>query len=603
MSDASYDVVVVGMGGAGLCAALSYAETASEQGRTARIAVLERAPKEERGGATRYTTARIRIDDDNKLDPTFVDTVAATHRDADVDYLRTLERETPASIRFIEERGVELVHYPHGLATGIHGGREAAPTGGGKSIVEALATRLEQVEGAEIHYETEAVDLVTDARGAITGITARGRDGYLLTLSAPAVVLACGGWQNNKALMAQYLGPRAADMPLIAPGVAYNTGDGLRMATAVGAGVAGQFDMVHGEPYDTRTTYPDAVVLSYPYGILVNGKAERFLDEGVEPLDMTFEPFSYEIWRNQDNEAYLIGDQSMVEVPYFELLNTTDKEPETADTIAELAGKLGLDPAALEATVAEFNAACPDAPFDPTTKDGKATQGIEPPKTNWAHPVERGPFVGWPLTTAVCFVFGGVRTDAQARVVSPSGVPIPGLYGAGEMTGVFYELLPRGHVGAPRADVRPDRGRARRERRRARGRRRLDGLHHRRDAGAHRGARPEAHGPVPAGAGRAAPVRAGRDGGRSGPLGRGGRRGEPLRRGRRDAAVPHAQHDPAGAGHARPARPRPRRPGLGRHRSRGRPRRAPAGRRPAQADPQRRDRGGVLPARASSATS
>ena len=131
------------------------------------------------------------------------------------------------------------------------------------------------------------------------------------------------------------------------------------MATAVGAGVAGQFDMVHGEPYDTRTTYPDAVVLSYPYGILVNGKAERFLDEGVEPLDMTFEPFSYEIWRNQDNEAYLIGDQSMVEVPYFELLNTTDKEPETADTLAELAGKLGLDPAALEATVAQFNAACP----------------------------------------------------------------------------------------------------------------------------------------------------------------------------------------------------------------------------------------------------
>ena len=283
-----------------------------------------------------------------------------------------------------------------------------------------------------------------NARGAITGITARGRDGYLVTLSAPAVILACGGWQNNKALMAQYLGPRAADMPLIAPGVAYNTGDGLRMATAVGGGVAGQFDMVHGEPYDTRTTHPDAVVLSYPYGILVNKHAKRFLDEGVEPLDMTFEAFSYEIWRNQDNEAYLIGDQSMVEVPYFELLNTTDKDPETADTLGELASKLGLDPASLEATVAEFNAACPDTPFDPTTKDGKATQGIEPPKTNWAHPLERGPFVGWPLTSAVCFVFGGVRTDAQARVVSPSGAPIPGLYAAGELTGVFYHYYPVG---------------------------------------------------------------------------------------------------------------------------------------------------------------
>ncbi len=444
MSDASYDVVVVGMGGAGLCAALSYAETAKEQSRTARIAVLERAPREERGGATRYTTARIRIDDDNNLDPTFVDTVAATHRDADLDYLRTLERETPASIRFIEERGVELIHYPHGLATGVYGGREASPNGGGKAIVETLATVLEGVDGVEIHYESEAVDLVTDERGAVTGITARGRDGYLRTLSAPAVILACGGWQNNKALMAQYLGPNAADMPLIAPGLAYNTGDGLRMATAVGGGVAGQFDMVHGEPYDTRTTYPDAVVLSYPYGILVNGSAERFIDEGQAPLDMTFEAFSYEIWRNQENEAYLIGDQSMVTVPFYELLNTTDKEPETADTIAGLAEKLGLDAAALEATVAEYNAAAGPQPFDPTTMDGKATTGITPPKTNWAQPIEQGPFVGYPLTCAVCFLFGGVRTDAQARVVSPSGAPIPGLYGAGEMTGVFYHYYPVG---------------------------------------------------------------------------------------------------------------------------------------------------------------
>jgi tricarballylate dehydrogenase len=444
MSDASYDVVIVGMGGAGLCAALSYAETAAAQDRTARIAVLERAPKEERGGATRYTTARIRIDDEDNLDPTFVDTVLATHRDADRDYLETLERETPASIRFIEERGVELVHYPHGLATGIHGGREAAPPGGGKAIVEGLATALEQVDGVDVHYETEAVDLVTDARGAVTGITARGRDGFLRTLRAPAVILACGGWQNNKAMMSQYLGPNADDMPLIAPGVRFNTGDGLRMATDVGAGVAGQFDMVHGEPYDRRTTHPDAVVLSYPYGILVNKHAERFLDEGVEPLDMTFEAFSLEIWRNQENEAYLIGDQSMVEVPYFELLNTTDKEPETGATLAELAGKLGLDPAKLEATVARFNAACNDVPFDPTTKDGKATEGLDVPKTNWAQPLERGPFVGWPLTTAVCFVFGGVRTDAQARVVSPSGVPIPGLYAAGELTGVFYKYYPVG---------------------------------------------------------------------------------------------------------------------------------------------------------------
>jgi tricarballylate dehydrogenase len=444
MSDESYDVVVVGCGGAGLSAALAYAEETVAQGRTPSVVVLERSPKEVRGGATRYTTARFRVDDDNVLDPTFVDTVAATHRDVDLDYMRTLEREAPATMRFLEEHGVEMLHYPLGLATGVHGGREAAPAGGGQSIVESLATALEAIDGTEILYETDAVDLTTDERGAVDGVRVRGGDGYLRTLRAGAVILACGGFQNSKDLMAQYVGPTAGDMPMIAPGVAYNTGDGLRMATAVGGGTAGQFDMIHGEPYDRRSTYPDAVILSYPYGILVNKHAERFLDEGVEPLDRTFEEFSYEIWRNQENEAYLIGDQSMVGVPFYEMLNTTDQDPVTADTLAGLAEALGLDPAALEATVAAYNAACGPEPFDPTTKDGKATRGLEPPKTNWAQPIEQGPFVGYPLVCAICFPFGGVRTDAQARVVSAAGTQIPGLYAAGEMTGVFYHYYPVG---------------------------------------------------------------------------------------------------------------------------------------------------------------
>jgi succinate dehydrogenase/fumarate reductase flavoprotein subunit len=444
MSDASYDVVVVGCGGAGLSAALAYADEATAQGRTPNVAVLERSAKELRGGATRYTTARFRVDDDNNLDPTFVDTVAATHRDADLEYCRTLERETPDTMRFIEERGVEIIHYPLGLATGVPGGREATPNGGGKAIVESLAGVLESVEGAEILYETDAVDLTTDERGAVNGVRVRGRDGYVRTLHAGAVILACGGFQNSKDLMAQYVGPTAGDMPLIAPGVANNTGDGLRMATAVGGGTAGQFDMVHGEPYDARSTYPDAVILSYPYAILVNRHAERFLDEGQAPLDQTFEKFAYEIWRNQENEAYLIGDQSMVNVPFYEMLNTTDKDPVVSDTLAGLAEALGLEAAALEATVSAYNAACGPEDFDPTRKDGKATSGLIPPKTNWAQPIEQGPFVGYPITSAICFTFGGVRTDAQARVVSPSGVPIPGLYAAGEMTGVFYHYYPVG---------------------------------------------------------------------------------------------------------------------------------------------------------------
>ena len=133
-------------------------------------------------------------------------------------------------------------------------------------------------------------------------------------------------------------------------------------------------------------------------------------------------------------------------MPYYELLNTTDKEPETADTLAGLAGKLGLDPAALEATVAEYNAAAGSAAVRPDDdgRQGDARASRRRRRTGRS-PIERGPFVGYPLTTrgrascsAAC---GPTRRPASSP---PAGAPIPGLYGAGEMTGVFYQLLPVG---------------------------------------------------------------------------------------------------------------------------------------------------------------
>jgi tricarballylate dehydrogenase len=107
MSESGYDVVVIGMGAAGLSAAVSYVDTVAAQGRSARIAVLERSPEEERGGSTRYTGSWFRVTEDRELDPRFVDTMAAVSGGlADLDYCRALERELPASIGFLEEHGV-----------------------------------------------------------------------------------------------------------------------------------------------------------------------------------------------------------------------------------------------------------------------------------------------------------------------------------------------------------------------------------------------------------------------------------------------------------------------------------------------------------------
>jgi tricarballylate dehydrogenase len=263
-------------------------------------------------------------------------------------------------------------------------------------------------------------------------------------LRAAAVVIASGGFEGNKRMLTQYLGHNACDIPVISPGTGHNRGEGIQMAIEVGADTAGQWDMFHAEPIDPRATKPDPVVYPYTYGIVVNRHAQRFFDEGKSSFDATFEELGYEIWRNQDQTAFLIGDQTSLSVNGFKETVFSDQPPIVADTLSELAELLGLDPDALEATVAQYNAAVGPGEFDPYTFDGKSTQGLEPPKSNWAFALHSPPFIAYPLSCAICFTFGGLRTDTLGRVVSPDGTPIPGLYAAGEVTGLYYHSYPVG---------------------------------------------------------------------------------------------------------------------------------------------------------------
>jgi tricarballylate dehydrogenase len=231
---------------------------------------------------------------------------------------------------------------------------------------------------------------------------------------------------------------------VISPGTGHNRGEGIRMAVEVGADTAGQFDMFHAEPVDARSTDPDPVVYPYTYGIVVNRHAQRFFDEGGDSFDSTFEQLGYEIWRNQEQTAFLVGDATSLSVTGFQDVVFTKLPPVTAATPTALGQKLGLDGAALEATIARYNAAVGPGDFDPYVFDGKSTVGLDPPKSNWAFPLDSPPFFAYPLTCAICFTFGGVRTDTLARVVSPAGTPIPGLYAAGEVTGLYYHEYPVG---------------------------------------------------------------------------------------------------------------------------------------------------------------
>jgi tricarballylate dehydrogenase len=447
MSDtARYDCLVLGCGAAGLSAAVSYAsETIAAGVRSPRIAVVERARRDERGGATRWTSAWFRITEDRALDPAFTTRMAQVSGGlADLDYCRTLEREVSQTLEFLEKNTVELTYFKQPFPNRNTGGGLGMPVRGGLGIVEGLAAVIERTAGAEILYETEAVRLAVSDHGRIDGVVVRGRDGLMQTLRARAVVIACGGFEGNPEMLTRYVGSGACELPVIAPTLKNNTGDGLRMAIEVGAATAGQFDMFHGEPIDVRSRKPDAVVYAYPYGILVNGRAERFCDEGADSFDATFESIAFEIWRHQEQRAFFIGDQTTLEIEHVQAIILTDQSPVTAATLAELAMQLGLDSSALERTVASYNAAIGSGRFDPHRFDGRSTLGLTPRKSNWAFPLERPPYIGFPLTCAITFTFGGIRTDSAARVLTPSGNVIPGLYAAGEVTGLYYHHYPPG---------------------------------------------------------------------------------------------------------------------------------------------------------------
>ncbi len=443
---ADYDLIVVGSGFAGSSATLAFCETAEREGRSGRVALLEVGKEGERAGASRWTMAYLRLTRDKRLSGEWIERMEQDSKGlADLEYCRAFESEVPDTVRFLEDHDVELIHIEEEkVAVEFAEPHFVTPNGGGLAVVNALHGYIEKYDDAEVHYETEAVRLSLSDEGRVNGVVVRGPDGLLKTMTADSVVLASGGFEGNPEMLTQYVGENAVDLPLIAPGIRYNRGAGIRMAMDIGAGTAGQFDGIHSDLVDTRTGTPDAVIWAHNYGIVVNEDCERFYDEGEDYLFASFEKIAHDTWRYQNQKSYFVTDSPVME--HFRgswVYETTDVPPEEADTIRELAGKLGLDPEKLEATVNEFNAACDrETEFNTAIMDGKSATGIEPPKSNWANPIEKPPFYGFPMTANLTFTYGGIKTDTEARVLSTNGVPIPGLYAAGEMTGLYYHEYP-----------------------------------------------------------------------------------------------------------------------------------------------------------------
>jgi tricarballylate dehydrogenase len=468
---ADYDVAVVGAGNAALAAAVS----AREQGAR-RVVVLEKAPRELRGGNTHYSGGLLRFAYDRAEDllplvpdveqqvPGFITGVEPyPHKRFREDLDRVTEgRSDPELSEILIGRSYDTVRWMARQGITMEAAVSLSGVRVGNTIkwspgavirarhegigLSAMWFKAAQERDVEIRYGTSAVRLNQDAQGRVTGVGVRDGDGFG-ELTARAVVLGSGGFEANPEWRARYLG-RPWDHAKVR-GTRYNTGDGLRMALEIGALPCGQWTGCHSTPIDAeapphgdRKLTDKTNRLSYPFGVLVDVNGRRFVDEGEDFQFYTYAKLGGIILNQPRGVAYQIFDDKVTSL--LEGRYTTGK-PATADSLVALVEQLPVDRARMRETLEAYNAAVGSGAFDPTVRDGLGTKGLVLPKSNWAQRLDTPPFTAWPVTGGITFTFGGVKVDAQAQVQSTSWTPIPGLYACGEMVGgLFHGNYPGG---------------------------------------------------------------------------------------------------------------------------------------------------------------
>jgi len=472
MPPKSYDVVVVGAGNAALCAALS----ARENG--ASVLVLECAPEDLSGGNSRFTAGAIRfayngVEDIQEIvtdlteeevattdfgtyteDQFFDDMARVTQYRSDPDLCEVLVRQSFATVKWMREIGVRFVPIYGRQAFKVDGkfkfwgGLTIESVGGGPGLVDMLTNSATKA-GVEIRYEARALSLITDGF-TVQGVKIR-HNGLLEDIPAKAVVLAAGGFQANAEMRTRYLGP-GWDLAKVR-GTPYNTGDAIRMAQDIGASTAGNWSGCHAVGWELNAPeFGDLAVgdnfqkHSYPWGLIVNARGERFVDEGADFRNYTYAKYGREVLAQPGHFAWQIFDAKVTHLlrDEYRIRQVTKA---SADTLEALAPKLeGVDGEGFLRTIMEYNAAVrTNVPFNPNVLDGRGTDGLDLPKSNWANTLDEPPFEAYAITCGITFTFGGLRIDPEARVQSTDYRPIPGLFAAGELVGgVFYHNYPGG---------------------------------------------------------------------------------------------------------------------------------------------------------------
>ena len=468
----SVDVVVVGGGNAAFCAALA----AAEQGVS--VLVLERGPEDESGGNSRFTAGAFRcvydgVDDLRTLMPDLTDEEVSksdfgtyteekffddmgriTEYRTDPDLCEILIKKSKETMRWMRDKGVRFMPIWGRQAYKINGmfkfwgGLTVESVGGGPGLVDAL-TKIALKNNIAIAYGARAFELIADDDG-VHGVKVK-HQGKTHVVNSKCVVLGSGGFQADAEMRTRYLGP-GWEMAKVR-GTRFNTGDGIKMALAIGAQPTGNWSGGHAVAWDRNAPETGDLTVgdnfqkhSYPWGIMINANGERFLDEGSDFRNYTYAKNGRIILQQPKQFAYQIFDNKIIPMlrDEYRIKRVTKVR---ANTLEELCDKLeDVDGKKALATIKEYNkAVMTDVPFDPNVKDGRGTKGLTIPKSNWANTVDEGPFEAYAVTCGLTFTFGGLKIDTSARVQDSDGAAIPGLFAAGELVGgIFWFNYPGG---------------------------------------------------------------------------------------------------------------------------------------------------------------
>jgi fumarate reductase flavoprotein subunit len=440
------DVAVIGSGVAGLAAAL----TAAEGG--AKVIVFEK--QRSLGGSSNFFYGMFAVESEMQRqryitysrDQAFKNIMEYSHWRANPRLVRAIVDESGATITWLQQQGVDFedarINFPKAPMT-YH-----VVKGQGAAVVKALATSAKE-KGVDIKPATPAKRILKQGE-RVGGVIAE-QEGDDIEVAAKVVVVASGGYANNKEWVKKYSGFDVG-VNVFPVGNVDKTGDGIRMAWEVGAAEEGLGVL---ELYRVGPVGPDFPMMGQlefipaQPDLWVNQSGERFCDESIAFSETSSgnanarhrEGYTYSLFDESIKQLILekgiergVGEDNL---PGMRPLNF-DKELQyalergttelfVAASIEELAGKMGIDPAALKATVDEYNGFCDKGHDDLFTKNPKYLRPLKGPK-----------FYAVKSRTICLGSLGGIRINRNIEVVDKKGKVIPGLYAGGFDAGGMY---------------------------------------------------------------------------------------------------------------------------------------------------------------------